>query len=109
MQVIIDRFEGNLAVVEIEKNKFAKIPDALIPDAKEGDTVKITAGKTSQFFVGSRDDNFVYVLTPGGKYALTRELSDGAKPGDSLCIEVDSVAVEIRQSKIQSLMKNLFE
>ncbi len=109
MQVTIDRFEGNWAVVEIEKGKFAKMPDVLIPDGKEGDVVLITAGKTSQFRVASRDSDYVYVLTPDGKYAMPRELSDGAKPGDSLCVEVDSVGVELRQNKIHSLMGMLFK
>ena len=109
MKVIIDRFEGNWAVVEIEKNKFAKMPEVLIPNGKEGDVVLITTGKTSQFRIASRDEKYVYVLTPDGKYALPKELSDGANPGDSLCVEVDSVFTEIKQDKVSGIMKLLFK
>lgn len=42
MEVIIDRFEGDYAVVEIEIGKFAHLPKVLVPDAKEGDVVRIT-------------------------------------------------------------------
>ncbi len=41
MKVIIDRFEGPFAVVEIEEGRFANIPVGLIPGAKEGDIVSI--------------------------------------------------------------------
>ena len=41
MKVIIDRIEGKTAVVEAAENVY-NIPYALIPDAKEGDTVEIT-------------------------------------------------------------------
>ena len=47
MKVIIDRFEGDLAVVELNE-KMYNIPRALLPDAHEGDTVEITVtGKTT--------------------------------------------------------------
>lgn len=42
MKVIIDRFEGDFAIVEISEESFANIPRILVPDAKEGDTVLIT-------------------------------------------------------------------
>lgn len=42
MKVIIDRFEGDYAVVEINKGKFANLPKELVPDAKEGDVIVIT-------------------------------------------------------------------
>lgn len=45
MEVIIDRFEGEYAVVEIEKGKLINIPRILVPDAKEGDTIKIIVDK----------------------------------------------------------------
>lgn len=45
MKVIIDRFEGNYAVVEIEIGKCVNIPKILIPDAKEGDVIKIEIDK----------------------------------------------------------------
>ena len=41
MKVIIDRFEGDYAVVELEVGKSVNIPKILIPDAKEGDVIKI--------------------------------------------------------------------
>lgn len=41
MKVIIDRFEGEYAVVEIEVGKCVNIPKILVPTAKEGDVVKI--------------------------------------------------------------------
>lgn len=41
MEVIIDRFEGDYAVVEIEVGKCVNIPKILIPNSKEGDVVKI--------------------------------------------------------------------
>lgn len=41
MKVVIDRFEGFYAVCEIEKGRFANIPIALVPGAKEGDIVSI--------------------------------------------------------------------
>ncbi|MGN1457056.1 MAG: DUF3006 domain-containing protein, partial [Acutalibacteraceae bacterium] len=39
MQVIIDRFEGEYAVVEIDSGNFVNLPKILIPDAHEGDVV----------------------------------------------------------------------
>lgn len=41
MKVIIDRFEGDYAVVELEVGKCVNIPKILIPDAKEGDVIEI--------------------------------------------------------------------
>lgn len=41
MKVIIDRFEGDYAVVEIDKGKFVNLPKELVPNAKEGDIVII--------------------------------------------------------------------
>lgn len=45
MKVIIDRFEGDYAVVEIEIGKCVNIPKVLIPNAKEGDIIKIEIDK----------------------------------------------------------------
>ena len=42
MDVIIDRFEGDYAVVEIAVGHFAHLPKELVPEAKEGDVVRIT-------------------------------------------------------------------
>ena len=41
MQVIIDRFEGDFAVVEAPNTQFYNLPRALCPDAKEGDVLII--------------------------------------------------------------------
>ena len=41
MKVIIERFEGEYAIVEIELGNFVNIPKILLPNAKEGDVVKI--------------------------------------------------------------------
>lgn len=41
MKVIIDRFEGEYAVVEIDVGKCVDVPKVLFPNAKEGDVVEI--------------------------------------------------------------------
>lgn len=41
MQVIIDRFEGEYAIVEIKEGKFVSIPKVLVPSAHEGDVIDI--------------------------------------------------------------------
>ncbi len=41
MKVIIDRFEGEIAVVECD-GRMMNIPRALVGDAQEGDAVMIT-------------------------------------------------------------------
>ncbi len=41
MEVIIDRFEQDYAIVEINIGEFAKISKKLLPKAKEGDVIKI--------------------------------------------------------------------
>lgn len=42
MQVIIDRFEGKFAVVELPDRTMANIPRILLPEAKEGDVINIS-------------------------------------------------------------------
>ena len=42
MRVIIDRFEGSIAIVEISEGEYAKIPRSLLPDAHEGDVIDIS-------------------------------------------------------------------
>ena len=44
-EVIVDRFEGDYAVVEIAIGKCVNIPRVLVPDAKEGDIIKIEIEK----------------------------------------------------------------
>ena len=41
MKVILDRFEGNYGIVEMEDKTFVEIPKVLISDAKEGDVISI--------------------------------------------------------------------
>ena len=41
MDVIIDRFEGEFAIVELPDRTMANLPIILVPDAKEGDVIKI--------------------------------------------------------------------
>ncbi|NLY45741.1 MAG: DUF3006 domain-containing protein [Tissierella sp.] len=42
MRIIIDRFEGEFAVVELEDKSFIDMPIELVPEgAKEGDIVEI--------------------------------------------------------------------
>ena len=41
MKVIIDRIEGNYAVVEISKGKILNVPKELFTGANEGDVVEI--------------------------------------------------------------------
>lgn len=43
MKVIIDRFEGDCAIVEIDENTFANLPTLLVPKgASEGSVIEIT-------------------------------------------------------------------
>lgn len=41
MKVIVDRFEGEYAVVEMENMEMCDMPRILIPNAKEGDVIEI--------------------------------------------------------------------
>ena len=45
MEVIIDRFEGKYAVVELPDGTTENMPVTLIPGASEGDSIKITIDK----------------------------------------------------------------
>lgn len=45
MEVVIDRFEGEFAVVELPNKKFAEMERSLLPGAKEGDVVEITLNR----------------------------------------------------------------
>lgn len=46
MQIIIDRFEGDFAVVELSDGKFINVPKELLSFAKEGDVVDILVNVT---------------------------------------------------------------
>ncbi len=63
MQVIIDRFEGEFAVVELPDGTRANLPRVLVPEAGEGDVVNITVdpaakAKRAQAIQGLMDDLF---------------------------------------------------
>ena len=45
MDVIVDRIEGDYAVLEIEKGKMCNLPIELVPNVKEGDAVTIIINK----------------------------------------------------------------
>ncbi len=45
MEVIVDRIEGDYAIVEIEKGNISNLPLELVPNVKEGDIVTITINK----------------------------------------------------------------
>lgn len=45
MKAIIDRFEGDYAVLEITTGKCVNIPKILVPTAQEGDVIKIEIDK----------------------------------------------------------------
>lgn len=45
MDVIVDRIEGDYAIVEIDKGKMCNLPLELVPNIKEGDVVTITINK----------------------------------------------------------------
>lgn len=47
MEVVIDRFEGEYAVVELSDRTTAHISKTLLPKAREGDVVVITIDKTA--------------------------------------------------------------
>ena len=42
MKAVIDRFEGEFAVIELDNGKTVDLPSVLVPDAREGDIVVIT-------------------------------------------------------------------
>ena len=45
MKVIIDRFEGEFAVIELAFGKTINVPKELFPNAKEGDVFSIELDK----------------------------------------------------------------
>lgn len=45
MKVILDRFEGDFGIVELEDKSFVEIPKVLISNAKEGDVITINIDK----------------------------------------------------------------
>ena len=46
MEVIIDRFEGDFAIVELDNREMIDLPKKLVPDdAREGDILEIKVNK----------------------------------------------------------------
>lgn len=45
MEVIVDRFEGEYAIVEVSVGQFVQMSKVLVHGAKEGDVIKITVDK----------------------------------------------------------------
>ena len=45
MRVVVDRFEGDFAVVEICEGEFASLPKVLVKNAVEGDVIDILINK----------------------------------------------------------------
>lgn len=41
MKIIIDRFEGDFAVVETDEKVMLNIPKSLVPGSREGDVISI--------------------------------------------------------------------
>lgn len=46
MRVVIDRFEGDFAVVELSEGVFVNLPKILVSDALEGDVIDISINKS---------------------------------------------------------------
>ena len=109
VKVIVDRFEGAMAIVELTEGELQKIPKIFIPDAKEGDCIEIEQAEVSRFYFASIDNDMMTVLTPKGKYALSRSLLGSAKPGNPITFTVSKQETEKRKSRILGLMSNLFE
>ena len=42
MEIIIDRFEGEYVIIELENNKVIQAPNELFPSAQAGDVFKIS-------------------------------------------------------------------
>lgn len=54
MKVIIDRFENNCAVLELENGDLVNAPRALFPEAREGDVFRITKDDTARHVQSER-------------------------------------------------------
>lgn len=45
MKVILDRFEGDYAILELDVGEVVSVPKVLVKDAVEGDVIKISIDK----------------------------------------------------------------
>ena len=59
MKVIIDRFEGAFAIVEMEDKTMVDIPKVLVPEAKEGDVIEISIDASGTDARKKRIDNLM--------------------------------------------------
>ncbi len=60
MQVIIDRFDGNFAVVELDNGETVNMPRKLVPKgAKEGDVVDIRINEETTLERRQRIENMM--------------------------------------------------
>ena len=49
MKLIIDRFEGDFAVCEMQNGKIVNIPKIILDNANEGDSVIVSISKENNF------------------------------------------------------------
>ena len=62
MQVIVDRIENNMLVLEKEDGSVYNVPKDLIPDAQEGDVIEITIKKDETNLRKNKVENLVNEL-----------------------------------------------
>lgn len=63
MKIIIDRFEGDFAIVELQNKKMVNIPKAIIPpEAVEGDVISIEINREETDERKSKIKNLMYDL-----------------------------------------------
>ena len=59
MKVIVDRFEEQFAVVELENGELVNIPKVLVQEAEEGDIIEIIINKKETEKQGNYIKNLV--------------------------------------------------
>lgn len=47
MKVILDRFEGDYAILEVDEDNIISVPRLLVGNAKEGDVIKIEVDESN--------------------------------------------------------------
>lgn len=47
MKVILDRFEDDYAIIEVDEDNIISVPRILVGNAKEGDVIKIEVDKSN--------------------------------------------------------------
>lgn len=68
MKIIIDRFEGDSAVVELPGKVIINVPKILFPNAKEGDVISIEIDKEETKNRKKRVNNLMNDLFKDWKY-----------------------------------------